>query len=184
MTTRARSVHFASLGIWTGALIIAGASAAIIFPTMKDIAPTFAKYNAYTGEHWKLGAGMVQNRVFLVTDAVCAVAAVLAATSLAIEWMASAWKGLLPRLRIVMMVLACATLGYQLFILGPVMSQNIRQHWVLAAAGDNESAEKYRVAFEADHPKASGVMYAQFGAVLLTLGLGLIARAGVRPEGK
>ncbi len=155
---------------------MAGASAAIIFPTTKDLAPTFAKYAQYTGEHWKLGAGMVQNRVFLVTDAVCAAAAVIASASLAIEWMNARWKGILPKARVIALVLACAALGYQLFVLGPVMSQNIRQHWQLAAAGDNQSAEEYRAAFEADHPKASAIMYAQFGAVVLTLALGLIAR--------
>ncbi len=182
MTTRARSVHFASLGVWTGALLMAGASAAIIFPTMKENAPTFAKYAAYTGEHWKLGAGMVQNRVFLVTDAVCAVCAVLGAATLAIEWLRMSRTGMLTRLRALAVILACATLGYQLFVLGPVMSQNIRQHWQLAAAGDNAKAEEYRVAFEADHPKASAIMYAQFGSVLGAMVLGLIGKSSSKAD--
>lgn len=181
---RPSNIHFAALGLWLGVLLLAGASAAIIFPTMKQLLPSLPNYRGYAGDHWKLAAGMVQARVFLACDVVCAVSALIACFSLGIVWMRSRWSGVVAYLRVAALILACATLGYQLFILGPIMGQNIRKHWTMAAAGDNAEAEKYRMAFEADHPKASGVLYAQFGFVIAAMLLGIAHKPGrLEPAG-
>lgn len=170
------AAHAASLGLWLGALVITGASAAIIFPTMRETAPTLGAYAGYSGEHWKLAAGMVQARVFAVADVFTAACAVLACVALAGLWMNARWTGPIAKARVALIVAACMILGYQLFVLGPIMSQNLRQYWTLAASGDNAGAEQLRSLFEADHPKASALFYAQFALVAASLLLSIVHR--------
>lgn len=181
LAARAELAHVAALGLWLGVLALAGAAAAIIFPTMKSLQPTLGAYAAFDGEHWKLAAGLVQARVFAVTDTICAVVAVVACVSLAIAWFRAEFGTWVGRARIVAVVVACIALGNQLFVLGPTMSQNVRRYWNEAAAGNNQVAEQARQAFEADHPAASRTLAVQFGAAGIALVLGVLHRP--RPIG-
>jgi len=177
---RSERIHAAALGLWLGVLGLAGASAAIIFPTMKTLAPKLEAYPNFTGEHWKLAAGIVQARIFTAMDVACVAMALVAVVSVINTWMRSDFSGTLARTRGAVIAVACVALGYQLFVLGPVMSQNVRSYWAAAAAGDNVRAEQARVAFETDHPVASRTLGIQFAGVAASLALGLAHKPRVR----
>src|SRR5689334_8572235 len=57
------SVHIAVLGVWAGALVLAGAAAAIVFPVMKSLDPKLPGFSKYDGPHWMLAGGQVGQRV-------------------------------------------------------------------------------------------------------------------------
>ena len=207
---RLEALHAAALALWLGARACAGATAAIIFPAMRELNPSLPAYGAYTGEHWKLAAGFAQARVFAVTDIVQFVAGMVAVGSLlalVIRCRAAIWPqdgdtgasagaatraGLsraLTAVRAVALVVAIACFGYYLVGLTPGMTSDLRAYWSAAMAGDNERALALRAAFEARHPTASALLQATLGAVLVALVAGIAsafrgrhAVAGAPPE--
>jgi hypothetical protein len=174
----AESVLIASLSLWLGALVMSGATAAIIFPTMKGLNPSLPGITLDQTEHWLFAAGRVANRVFelaAIFEVACAVVAV------------STFVGLLSRrvgpmtrtaaiARVLTLAAACGVLAYNVGVLAPRMRQNLDAYWSAAQSGDAAAAHTSRSAFDADHPVASrtlGIMAGCVFAALVTAGLTL-----------
>lgn len=170
----AASLHTLALGVWLGVVVLSGAAAATIFPTMKALAPSLPAYAAYTGDHWMLAAGKVADRVFAASDVAQFACATLAGAGLMLarpirhEW----WRTPRAAARICLLCCAITLLAYQLFVLSPRMQGNLKGYWAAALAGDTPLAETLRAAFSADHPTATNVLGA---TALVVLAAGLLA---------
>lgn len=179
------TVHLASLGIWTGALVGAGIAAAVTFPTVRDVDPNLPAYAEYAGPHWMLAAGKVASKVFLLTDFVQFGCAFLAIAGFALAMV----SGKPPRswllfARALFMGLAFLAVAYHLLILMPGMQHDLRQYWDAALQGDTETAERFRQAFADRHPAASRSIGMTAIATLLTLATGLWHVSGSGPAHK
>ncbi|MGP1271979.1 MAG: DUF4149 domain-containing protein [Phycisphaerales bacterium] len=170
--------HITTAGLWTGAVAMTGAAAAVIFPTVKAIDPTLPAYTEYAGEHWRLAAGLVAARIFAIGDIVQFIAALVTGVSLAIIALSrSAWATRVTTFfRLVAFGIALLLLAYNLFVLGPRMNGHLTDYWTAARAGQNEQAERARNAFMDDHGPATNTLA---GTVLATLVLTAVGVASV-----
>jgi len=171
----AETIHAVALGTWFGCLVATAASAAIIFPTIKDLDPTLASHASYDGPHWLIVAGTPANRIFLFADAVqfvCCFGAMLTLIVVLIA-LGSGWRRWDVGLRTVLLSIAVTLLAYRLLLQAPAMGAHLRAYWEAAAAGDNATAATERAAFDAMHHAASNVLVATALAVLGALVLGV-----------
>ncbi len=179
------TVHLTFVGLWLGSLAMAGAAAAIIFPTVRDLDPSLPAYAAFSGPHWKLTAGHVASRIFLVADAVSLGCLIVAGLTLgAVVASKEPWRRpIATSVRLLALFGALSLLTYSFFFLGPRMNSNMLSYWDAAQRGDNAAALGFQDAFDADHPRASTVMTASFGCVLLLMVSGALAATGqARPK--
>jgi hypothetical protein len=152
----AETVHLLVVGLWLGSLVMGAVVAAIIFPTMRELDPSFSIFSAFTGNHADLGAGFIQARVFYAVDLVQFVGAFVGGVTLALSIaLRRVWNR--PSSLIRSVVFACAVLmfSYQFFVFAPRMDENARAYWQAAEAGDNQAAIEAKDAFSADHPVAT-----------------------------
>lgn len=172
------------MGVWVGALGMAGASAAIIFPTMKAIDPTLGAYPLYSEPHWRLAAGHIAAQLFFVSDVVQLVCAPLAGLALVVMVLQKLvpWPSRLIALRLVLLTLVMAVLSYRFFVLAPRMDRELALYRIAAETGEMEPAAQHLAAFNADHPTASRIMSTTFGLALAGLVVGAWS-ASVRREG-
>lgn len=154
------TVHQVALGLWLGSLVMAAATAAIVFPTMKALDPRLPAFSAYTGEHWLLTAGQIGERVFTISYLIafpCSLAAIVTLAVLVLIFR-------LPRtrpaviLRIIALAIAVAAFAAQLLIVSQSMNASLRAYWAAALAGENEVAARHQAAFRDLHPTASTLM--------------------------
>lgn len=176
------TAHLALLGLWLGALVMTGATAAVVFTEMKSLTPALPAYAAYTGEHWALAGGRVMQRVFFFADAaqfICGLGAALTLL-LSVATFGLSVRRVSTLVRGALVFIAVALAAYAIIGLGPRMNSNLRAYWSAAERGDMEDAARPRAAFDADHPVASAVMSATAAAVLLALiaGAWSVARQG------
>lgn len=174
------TVHLTAVGLWLGSLAMAGAAAAIIFPTVRDLDPTLPAYASFSGPHWKLAAGHVASRIFLVADAVSLGCLIVSGLTLGVVVASKEpWRRpIATGVRLLALFGALGLLTYSFFFLGPRMNTNMRSYWDAAQAGDNNSALKFQSAFDEDHPTASAVMTGSFGCVLILMISGAFSSAG------
>lgn len=160
---------------------MAAATAAVAFPTMRDLEPRLEPFASYGGDHWPIAAGKIANRVFMIADAAQLVLAMLAAAGLAYLAFRDRLGGrLLGISRLLLLATALGLFGYQLFFLRPEMDVELRSYWDAARAGQTELAEASRAAFNDRHPTASNLMAA---TALAALGLSVTgAWGGTRPS--
>ena len=153
-----------------------GIAAAVIFPTIKGMNPVVPSYQAYDGEHWRLIAGRTANAVFLWSDTVQFVCAVIGLASLIVVLIASgaAWRRVTLGVRTVGFATALSLFSYSFFILRTQMNTELTRYWAAAESGDNAAAETHRLAFAEMHPQASALIAATAFAVLITLVAGMI----------
>ncbi len=174
-TTRrlAETTHVVALATWLGAGVISGVTAAVVFPTMKELSPTLPGYGAYSGEHWRIAAGSVANRVFLVCDTIALACALVTILTLAISLRTYRRSAETPVralwLRVAWVSVACGVLAFNLFILQPRMAKNLRSFWNAARAGAQAEADAAQQRFAADHPNATLMLGATAAAVLASL---------------
>lgn len=175
-TPRISAVHFASLGLWLGALGMAGVTAAVLFPTMRELDPVLPAFGAYTGAHWSLAAGHGAAKVFAVSEFVQWAAGGLALATLVVSFLARKRAGIgigVPgAIRAGMIAVAVGLTLYQAAVLGPRMDRNMHAYWDAARAGESETALAHKAAFDADHPRASRVLTQTFSAVAIALVIG------------
>jgi hypothetical protein len=170
----AETLHLSVVGLWLGALLMTAAVAAVIFPTMRELDPTFGLFRAYGGPQADLGAGYIQARVFFVADVVQFVGAFAGGVTLAVS--IAARRNLRSRLTMARSVLfgaAVLVFAFEFFVLSPRMNRNATAYWRAAEAGDVVAAEKSRQMFSADHPTATRT----FGATAVLV-LGSLVAAG------
>lgn len=179
------TVHILAAGLWLGTLVMSGVTAAVMFTTMRTLDPEFGRFAAYAGDQSNIGAGFIQNRIFLAGDVVQFIAATLVlATMIAmLAFFGLPLRRISSAVRLFALGAAMILASYQLFVLSPRMQANVSQYWQEAEAGNNDAAEAARVAFEADHPTASRTLGATalFTAILLASGAWSAASAA-EPE--
>jgi len=181
------AVHVTAAGVWAGVLVMAGGSAAVLFPEMRSLEPELPAYSAYGGEHWRLAAGIVQNEVFKIADVAQFVLATVCLASLLgmLVFGGLSTRRVSTGVRIVVLCVAMSLTSYHLFILGPRMQASARVYWDAARAGDTAVADRARAAFNADHPTASNVLGATAVSTLALAAVGAwsAASAGDPPRG-
>src|SRR4051812_21538005 len=164
------AVHLAILSMWLGAMVMAGATAVLVFGQIRELDPKLPGYKAYEGSHASLLAGKVANRVFTAVDIIqlaCAIAVVASLIAITAKFRDAYWRlALVVRWLTIVCVLGC--LGYNLVVLSPRMGRNAAAYWSSAQKGDNAAATAFHAAFEADHPTASRVLALTAVAVLLS----------------
>jgi hypothetical protein len=171
------TIHLTALGLWLGVIVMAGAAAAIIFPTVKGLNPVLPPpgYVGYTGDHWLIVAGQVANRVFVAADVGQFVCATLCIVTMGVLL----FRTRIPLnrrsaiIRVVSLALAICILGFYSIYLRPRMDINVRGHWEAAIAGKNEDAARFQKIFNDDHPLASNLMK----GIALTVLISMIAGA-------
>lgn len=168
------TINLTVTGLWLGALVMTGVTAAILFPTVRDLRPTLPEYALYQGEHWRIAAGQPGDKIFVACDAIQFVCAMVAAVSLATMVFVTKVRVKRPAMliRIAALVVAFVLLGSRFFFLQPWMDTNLHGFWEAAAKGDNANAERLRAAFDADHPIASNMLAATALCVLLAMVFG------------
>jgi len=170
--TIAEVLHLCALGVWAGAMGAVGAAAAIAFPMMRDLDPSLPAYAAYEGPHWSIAAGAVMNRVFALADTLGFVCACIAAATLVVVFVVRA-RPLAPMvIRAALVAGALGLAGHAMFVQGPAMRAHLHAYWEAAEAGEDETAAVHKEAFDAMHPRASGLIGAQLIVVLLAFGVG------------
>lgn len=165
------TVHLTALGVWLGSVLMAGAAAAVIFPTVKALNPQLPDYAGYTGEHWLIAAGQPAARIFLIADGVQMVCATLCIVTMGVLLFLSRIPLRRPSavVRVCALAAAVCILGFQSVYLRPRMDLNMRGHWEAAIQGNNAEAAKFKQIFDADHPLASRLMGANALAVFVAL---------------
>lgn len=184
----AETFHLTALGLWLGALVTAGLTAAMLFPTMKGLDPHLPAYEKYTGEHWVIAAGQPMAKIFLYTDIIQFVCAALCIATMGVLLFKCrlSLRRASAAVRVLSLVAAICLLGFRGIYLAPRMELNMRGYWEAAIQGDNTGAAKFKDVFSADHPLASRLMGATAVAVLLAMlsGAWSASTSGVpaRPE--
>jgi hypothetical protein len=179
------TVHLGALGIWAGFLGATAAFAASAFPIMKQLDPMLPAYARYPQDHWKIAAGSVVQRGFLINDIVQFVCAVLAVGTMGCL---IALFGL-PRRRASTIVRACslgvamACAAGSIIIVSPQLNAAIRLKWAAAAAGDLAAAARHGQAVDILHPISSKLLGATLVFVLLAFFAGLWGTCRGREQG-
>ncbi|HHN77924.1 MAG TPA: hypothetical protein ENK11_04515 [Phycisphaerales bacterium] len=170
----AETLHALAGGLWLGSLVMSAVTAGLLFATMRSLDPSFGVFAAYAGPQSDLGAGFIQNRIFLAGDIIQFIGAcgVLGATVVLIAFCGLPMRRISTGVRLFALGSAMTLVSYHLFILVPRMQTNAQAYWGAAEAGDMEAAEKAHDAFRADHPKARNEMLATAVSVALLLGAG------------
>jgi hypothetical protein len=169
------TVHLGALGIWAGFLGATAAFAANTFPIMKGLDPLLPGYAKYPADHWKIAAGSVAQRGFLISDIVTFICAILSVGTL------GCLIGLhkLPRRRPATVVRACslglalACAAGSIIIVSPQLNAAIRLKWAAAAAGDVAAVAKHSEAVDLLHPISSKLLFGTLVFVLAALFVGL-----------
>ena len=175
-------VHLTALGVWVGALGMTAATAAMIFPAMRDLDPAIDRFSAYPQDHWVIAAGWVMARVFFALDVAQLGCAALASVTIFGLFI---MKKTPTRWRRVRMVLVIATVGsvlwYVLMIAQP-MNADLASFWHEAQAGNVAEADAYRAAFDARHPAASRAMGITGVLALVTVVVGCLSAMTCREK--
>ena len=168
------TIHLGALGLWAGAVLMTGVTAALVFPTMKGLDPSLPGFEAYTGDHWAVAAGSVMNRAFLAADWIGLVCGLVATATLVIVIVGVRVRGVRPAtvLRWVVLGAAIVVSVYTLAVLRPAMQRELVAHWDTARAGENAAAARHMARFNAMHPRASFILMAQLVLVASALGAG------------
>lgn len=173
--TFTRALHLFTLGLWLGVIAMSGAAAAILFPTIKELDPLLPEYTAYTGEHWRLAAGLPAERIFLVADIAGFVCSFLAAATFGClaTFFRLPVKSPTTISRAFVLAVALACFASNLIIIRPQMNSALNTYRAAALRGDNQAALTHQQAFADLHPIASNLMIALLVSVLLTFVLAL-----------
>lgn len=162
------TLHLLALGLWLGALVMTGATAAIIFPTMRTLDPSLPGFPGAPDDQWVLAAGTVMQRVFFVCDAVQLGSAAFAAATLILllSFFGLSFRRPAAVVRAALLLGVLTALGYYLLSLSPEMTRNLRGYRDSARGGDVAAAASFKAAFDADHPRASALLGANTFGVL------------------
>jgi hypothetical protein len=174
--------HIACLSMWAGSLAMTAVTAAIAFPTMKELNPTLPSFAAYPDDHWVIAAGQVMERVFTASDIGQLALAILACVlfvPLALSKRLS--RGLMAARAVVLAALLVSLLEYT-FVMRPQMTSDLMAFWAAAKAGELEAANAARAAFDEAHPLASARLSVHLAGVLLAIALCLVSPATASGE--
>ncbi len=159
-------VYTAALGVWLGALVAVGGTAAVAFPTMKALAPALPGFRVPAEDHWSIAAGHVMNPAFF--------ALMIGGVALALISLC-AWRGM-GRGRRFLTVLSLLLAAGTLVGLGLPMRGHLDRYWAAARAGEAETASAAKARFDALHPWSSRALGVQTALVVTGLAAAVIAR--------
>ncbi|MBL1216888.1 MAG: hypothetical protein D8M59_05270 [Planctomycetes bacterium] len=176
------SIYWLALSLWLGALVMVALTAAVIFPTMRDLDVTIPEFAeaGYTGDHWRIAAGHVMEILFLVLDftqLICMTVALLV-TALQFTVLGVSLRRFTHVTRIFAILIASGCVCWHVFMLSPQMNRDLRAYWEAARAGDFAAADVHQQAFESAHPTASRLLGST--AVLVAVVI-ITSAAGVVP---
>lgn len=174
LRTLCEGVFLGSVGLWAGVIAMVGAVAAIAFPTVRELDPALAEYAAYPGEHWRIAAGAVMNRAFLLADGVGGAVVLLATGAVVVMLASGRVRAGTPAmvLRLAALAVGAGLTVYTLAAFRPEMQGHLETFWSAARAGEVNEAETARAAFDAMHPRASFLLIAQLVAAGWAFGAG------------
>ena len=172
-------IHVVALSAWFGTVGMSGIVAATVFPTVGQMRPTLGAYPEYTGDHALLAGGLIAGKVFLIVDSAQFVCAAIALASFVTMIVAGYSINSLSRvLRSVVLLCTMGLLSYHLFMLMPQMTEDLRNYWDLAAAGNTEQADVHKNAFMMMHETAANTLKGLMVATLLCLVLAVWTGVG------
>lgn len=176
------TVHLASLGVWLGVTAGVAATAAIAFPTARDLGVRVVDLPETAASQHRFVAGAIAERVFLFGDTVGFGCALLAAATMGALLTMGAWSARRPGtlVRALALGVALAAFASMLLIVTPGINAASKRHLSAARAGDVEAAATHAKAVDELHPLASRLMAAQAVGVLVVFvgGLWSISRRG------
>lgn len=166
-------LNAALMCLWIGAAAMAGAAAAITFPTMHRLNPRLPDMERYGGEHWLFAGGRIMAPIFGIAGWIQTIGVAGSVVMFAIaRWPRPGAKaGRLTGARSIVIIAILFVTAHQAAVLRPRMMRNLNQHWDAARLGDNTAAETARNAFDADHGPSNGVFAASLLLGLLCVGL-------------
>jgi hypothetical protein len=172
-------VHVIALSAWFGTVGMSGIVAATVFPIVGQMRPTLGSYPEYSGDHALLAGGLIAGKVFLIVDSVQFVCAAVALASFVTMIVAGySISSLMRVLRSVVLLCTMGLLSYHLFMLMPGMTEDLRNYWDLAAAGNTEQADVHKNAFMMMHKTAATTLKVLMAATLLSLVLAVWTGVG------
>ncbi|MHC5025834.1 MAG: hypothetical protein ACYTGR_03635, partial [Planctomycetota bacterium] len=163
------------LAAWLSVLVAAAISATFTFAVLThlDIDVSGLPWTD-SADHGRYAAGRVMEPIFFTVDLM----QVIAAGGLVITLLARAimqdppWRGSLGLLRTIAVAIALGSFGGRAVLLTPKMNTELRAMWGAAEAGDIDTANVHRAAFDRYHPTASRLyqvtLFAVFGTIILT----------------
>lgn len=164
------TLHLTALAIWLGALMTGAISASIVFPTIRRLNPRLPEFEVFTGEHWKLAAGQVQQPIFTWADIIQLGMAGVVFFTLGLRLVgfgvAQAQRRSATVVRTLAVSAAVVLFAYNLLVLAPRMYPHLKQYWALAREGHTELAQAEADLFGEDHPTATRVLGATAACVL------------------
>lgn len=159
-----------SLGAWVLVIVMSGAMAAIIFPTMKQLDPVLPEFFSTPGDHWSLAAGLVMRKVFFISDIAQLVLAMIAVVSLTIVLKAGEIGVLARRVLTLSLAVSCIAMLATAFWLSPAMRRDMDAALIAGKAGNSAAMNASRAQFAAKHTSATTLMVTTLsGAVLASL---------------
>lgn len=174
------TVHLTFAGLWLGSLVMTGVAAAVIFPITRELNPQLPDFTEFTGPHWRIAAGTVAAKIFLISDAIQLGCIIICGLTLgAVVITAEGWqRPIATSIRLIALFCAVGLLTYSFAFLGPRMNTNMVNYWDAARAGENDAAKSNQLAFDKDHPTATKVMIGSFLCALLVTSSGALSVAG------
>lgn len=169
------AIHLTAAGICTGALLMTGVTAAILFPAVKKLDPELPGFAAYDGEHWRIVGGHIGDPMFFSVDVVQFVALLLTfgtLTAIAFSRHEST-RRLSFAVRSLALLVAFVTFCWRFFIVTPPMNVALKAYWKAAAAGDNDAAAAHQGVFDAGHGSSSTLMQITLVAMLVATFAGI-----------
>jgi hypothetical protein len=169
------AIHLTAAGVCTGAILMAGVTAAILFPAVKKMDPQLPAYSAYTGEHWRIVGGHIGEPMFLAVDLVQFVCLLLTfGTLTAIAFSRDeSTRRISFAVRSLALLVAFVTFCWRFFVVTPPLNETLQAYWKAAQAGNNDQAGVYQAAFDAGHGTSSTLMQITLAAMLVATFAGI-----------
>jgi len=172
-------VHIVALSAWFGTVGMSGIVAATVFPIVGRMKPTLGAYPEYAGDHALLAGGLIAGQVFFLVDMVQFICGAIALASFVTMVVAGySINTVLRAVRSVVLLCTMGLLSYHLFMLMPGMTEDLRNYWDFAAAGNTEQADVHKNGFMMMHETASNSLKALMATTLLCLVLAVWTGAG------
>jgi hypothetical protein len=176
------TVHALALGLWLGFVVAAGAYAAAVFPTAKNLDPRLPGFEQYTGDHWLIVGGRIAQTVFLIGDIAQFFCALIAVGTFACTvWMfGGGERRAALYVRGFALAFALASLASLLLIVNPKFVSATNAYWAAARTGDNIAAAAHQQIARQTHPYATSLM--SLAAVSVAVALGSCVWSLARPR--
>ena len=154
-----------SLGAWATVILMSGAMAAVIFPTMKQLDPVLPAFASTPGDHWSLAAGLVMRKIFFISDIVQLVLATACLVSTAVVLKGLQLPALARRSLWIPLTVACIAMLAAAFWLSPALRRDMDEALVAGRNGNASAMHAARTRFSDKHKTATGLMVTTLGGV-------------------